>query len=122
MPPPATAAPPQALPDLRDTRTAFAHKSDNDLWRAYWLFRVIGNPWLSTVGGKLTHWAINLHLPIKGLIKATIFRQFCGGETVEESLATAALLKKSGVGTILDYSVEGKDGDEGALDLSLIHI
>lgn len=116
MPPTATVAPPQALPDLRDTRTAFAHKSDSDLWRAYWLFKVIGNGWLSTVGGKLTQFALNLRLPIKGMIKATIFRQFCGGETVEESLATATQLKKSGVGTILDYSVEGKDGDEGALD------
>ena len=116
MPPTATTAPPTALPDLRDTRTAFAHKSNDDLRRAYWLFKVIGNPWLSAIGGKLTQVALNLHLPITGIIKATIFRQFCGGETMEESLATAAALKKSGVGTILDYSVEGKDGDEAALD------
>jgi proline dehydrogenase len=52
---------------------------------------------------------------VKGLIKATIFKQFCGGETIEESLKTAARLGKSGVGTILDHSVEGQEDDE-ALD------
>lgn len=116
MPPTVAPAIQQQLPDPRDTRTAFAHKDNAELWRAYWLFRVIGNPLLSRIGGSLTHLALNLRLPIKGLIKSTIFRQFCGGETIEESLATAARLAKSGVGTILDYSVEGKDGDEGALD------
>jgi proline dehydrogenase len=116
MPPTATAAPPQHLPDLRDTRTAFAHKSNAELWRAYWLFKVIGNPAVSGIGGKLTQFALNLRLPIKGLIKGTIFSQFCGGETIEESLGAATRLAKSGVGTILDYSVEGKDGDEAALD------
>ncbi|MEO8067724.1 MAG: proline dehydrogenase family protein [Flavobacteriales bacterium] len=116
MPPTVAPATQQQLPDPRDTRTAFAHKDNAELWRAYWLFRVIGNPLLSRIGGSLTHLALNLRLPIKGLIKRTIFRQFCGGETIEESLATAARLAKSGVGTILDYSVEGKDGDEGALD------
>ena len=116
MAPTATAAPTQQLPDLRDTRTAFAHKGNAELWRAYWLFRIIGNPMLSKVGGSVTHLALKLRLPIKGLIKGTIFRQFCGGETIEESLETAGRLAKSGVGTILDYSVEGKDGDEGALD------
>ncbi|MBK7553377.1 MAG: proline dehydrogenase family protein [Flavobacteriales bacterium] len=116
MPPPATAAPPQQLPDLRDTRTAFAHKSNAELWRAYWLFKVIGNPTVSGIGGKLTQFALNLRLPVKGLIKGTIFSQFCGGETIEESLGAATRLAKSGVGTILDYSVEGKDGDEAALD------
>ena len=116
MPPTATAAHTQQLPDLRDTRTAFAHKGNAELWRAYWLFRIIGNPLLSKVGGSVTHLALKLRLPIKGLIKSTIFRQFCGGETIEESLEAAGRLAKSGVGTILDYSVEGKDGDEGALD------
>ena len=116
MPPSAAATIRPPLPDLRDTRTAFAHKGDAELWRAYWLFRVIGNPLLSRIGGSLTQLALNLRLPIKGLIKSTIFRQFCGGETIEESSGAATRLAKSGVGTILDYSVEGKDGDEGALD------
>jgi proline dehydrogenase len=106
------------LPDLRDTRTAFAAKSDRELWQAYQLFRVIGTPWLTRVGSTVSKVALALHLPVKGLIKATIFKQFCGGETVEESLRTATRLAQSRVGTILDYSVEGQD-DEAALDATL---
>lgn len=104
-----------ALPDLNDTRTAFAHKSDRELRQARWLFRVIGTPWLTTLGGKLTKMALTLHLPVKGLVKATIFKQFCGGETISESLVTAKALAKRRVGTILDYSVEG-EGDRQAMD------
>lgn len=103
------------LPDLSDTRTAFAAKSDRELWQAYQLFRIIGTPILTRVGSTLSKVALALHLPVKGAIKATIFQQFCGGETIEESLRTAARLAKSGVGTILDYSVEGQD-DEASLD------
>jgi proline dehydrogenase len=111
-----TAAPPHSrILDLQDTRIAFAHKSDRDLWQAYWLFRIIGNPTLSGTGQAFTKAALALRLPISGLIKATIFRQFCGGETIDESLETAAKLARSGIGTILDHSVEGAD-DEGALD------
>lgn len=103
------------LPDLGDTRTAFAHKSDQDLQQAYLLFRVIGTPWLTAVGSVLTRVALVLHLPVKGLVKATIFKQFCGGETIEGSLRTARRLARNGVGTILDYSVEGED-DTLAMD------
>ena len=113
--PPLSAAPPHQLPDLGDTAIAFADKSNADLWRATWLFRIIGDPTVSGVGQGLTKLALALRLPIKGVIKATIFKQFCGGETITESLGTAALLAKSGIGTILDHSVEGQD-DEAALD------
>ena len=102
----------RATPDLGDTRTAFAAMSDRDLWQAYWLFRIIGNPMLTAVGSKLSKLALALRLPVKGMIKATIFKQFCGGETIAESTGTATRLAKSGVGTILDYSVEGQEDDE----------
>lgn len=106
---------PAGLPDLGNTAIAFADKSNADLWRATWLFRIIGNPTISGIGQSFTKVAMALHLPIKGAIKATIFKQFCGGETIDKSLATAARLAKSGIGTILDHSVEGQD-DEDALD------
>jgi proline dehydrogenase len=103
------------LPDLSDTRIAFAHKSDRALWKAYWLFKIIGTPTITQVGAGLTKAALAMHLPIRGAVKATIFEQFCGGETIDESLKTAQVLAKSGIGTILDHSVEGAD-DEGSLD------
>ncbi len=105
----------EPLPDLADTRIAFAAKSDTALWRAHLLFRVIGSPVLTKAGTIFTRIALALHLPVKGLIKSTIFKQFVGGETIAETLGTAERLARSGVGTILDYSVEGQD-DEAALD------
>lgn len=103
------------LPDLGNTATAFAHKSNKELWQAYWLFRIIGTPWLTNLGSTLTKAALTLHLPVKGIVKATVFKQFCGGENIEESLVTAHKLAQSKVGTILDYSVEG-EGDQAAMD------
>ena len=105
----------ESLPDLGDTRIAFAHMSDGDLWRAQQLFRIIGNPVITGVGSWLTKAALALHLPIKAPIKATIFKQFVGGETIEECLRTSERLAKSHVGTILDHSVEGQE-DEDTLD------
>ncbi|MBK7382697.1 MAG: proline dehydrogenase family protein [Flavobacteriales bacterium] len=115
MPVPVTAPTQATLPELGNTRIAFAGKSDRHLWKAYWLFRIIGDPTLTRIGSALTRAALALHLPIKWFIKATIFQQFVGGENVQEGMRTAARLGKSHVGTILDYSVEGKD-DEGSLD------
>lgn len=109
------------LPDLSDTAIAFADKSTADLWRATWLFRIIGNRNISAAGQLLTKIAMALHLPIKGAIKATIFKQFCGGENIDESLKTSSRLGKSGIGTILDHSVEGQD-DEAALDHAVAEI
>ena len=103
------------LPDLSDTRIAFASKSDRELWQAQQLFRIIGNPTITSAGSWLTKVALALRLPISGMVKATIFKQFCGGETIAESLATARRLAASGIGTILDHSVEGQD-DESSLD------
>lgn len=123
MPSPAPAPPAIAsrLPDLGDTRIAFAHKSDQELWQAQQLFRIIGNSTITGIGSWLTKVALTLHLPIKGLVKATIFKQFCGGETIEESLATAHRLAVSGIGTILDHSVEGQE-DEDSLDHNMAEI
>ncbi len=104
-----------APPDLSDTRTAFSQYTDAGLLRAWWLFRVIGNPVLNAIGKAATRAALALHLPIKGLVRRTLFRHFCGGETIEESLRTVARLAEARIGSILDYSVEGAD-DDGSLD------
>jgi proline dehydrogenase len=113
-PPPRTAS----LPDLGDTRTAFAAKSDRELWQAYQLFKIIGTPWLTRVGSVASKAALWLHLPIKGAIKATIFKQFVGGETIEETVRTAQRLAQSHIGTILDYSVEGLE-EETSYDATM---
>jgi proline dehydrogenase len=100
---------------FNDTAIAFSGKTDNDLRRSYWLFKLVGNSNLVKIGQKLTTFAINTHLPIRSFIKATIFRQFCGGENITECLKTIEALGKYNVGSILDYSVEGK-AEESVFD------
>lgn len=95
-----------------NTEIAFKSKSDKQLKKAYWLFKIVGKPSLVTFGKGATNFALNAHLPINGIIKKTIFAQFCGGETIEECTPTINDLGKFSVGTILDYSVEGKTSDK----------
>jgi proline dehydrogenase len=92
-----------------DTEKAFISKSNADLIRSYRLFKIIGNPTVVKLGAMFTPMALNLHLPVKGLIKKTIYKQFVGGETIKECDNTIQELAKFNIGTILDYSVEGKE-------------
>lgn len=95
-----------------NTEIAFRSKNKQDLQRAYLLFKIIGWPRLVKMAKVLTPLALRIKLPIQGLIKKTIFKQFCGGETIQECDHTIESLHAFGIGTILDYSVEGKTQEE----------
>lgn len=95
-----------------DTEVAFAYKSNKELKRANLLFTMLGTPWLAKAGIKLTPWAIKIGLPVRGILRKTIFKQFVGGETLEETIPVAKKLGEYGVEIILDYGVEGKEGEE----------
>ncbi|MGZ3752668.1 MAG: proline dehydrogenase family protein [Mucilaginibacter sp.] len=97
---------------FENTEIAFRHSSNTDLKRAYWLFRMININFFVKMGPPITNFAMKIGLPIKGIIKATIFRHFCGGETIAECNNTIANLYEGKVGTILDYSVEGEDDEQ----------
>ena len=90
-------------------QNAFEYKTDAEINRAYWLFRVISNNTLVKIGPAVVDIAIKLHLPIYGIIRATLFKHFCGGETIADCNKTVEQLAKFHVGSILDYSVEGKE-------------
>lgn len=92
-----------------NTEIAFKHYNNAALNRAYWLFKAINSNFLVKIGPPMTNFAMKIGLPIKGIIKATIFRHFCGGETIRECENTIQTLHAGGVGTILDYSVEGEE-------------
>lgn len=92
-----------------NTQIAFISKSDSDLKQSYWLFKLIGNPTLVKYGGGLA--PLGLKLGFKGLIKSTIFKQFVGGENIADCNKTIEQLGKYNIGTILDYSVEGKESE-----------
>jgi len=91
-----------------NTKIAFKGKSNKDLNRAYWLFKIVSKPTFVKFGKWATQFALKLRLPIDGLIKKTIFRQFCGGISISDSRQTSIDLAKNNVKTILDYSIEGK--------------
>ncbi len=97
---------------FENTEIAFKSKSDKDLKRAYRLFKMVGKPGLVRFGTKLTLFAKKIGLLPKGIIKKTIFKQFCGGESIKECDARIKELSDYGIGTILDYSVEGKTSSE----------
>jgi len=94
---------------FENTEIAFRNSSNTDLKRAYWLFRMININFFVKIGPPITNFAMQIGLPVKSLIKATIFKHFCGGETIEECDSTIKKLSNGGVGTILDYSVEGEE-------------
>ncbi|MEO6330896.1 MAG: proline dehydrogenase family protein [Ginsengibacter sp.] len=95
-----------------NTEIAFAYKTDKDLKKARFLFSSMAKSWLVKLGTKITPLAIKLNLPINGLIKNTIFKQFVGGETLEETKPVIDELARYNVHAILDYGVEGKEGED----------
>ena len=106
---------------FEDTATAFALKSDSELERAYFLFKLISNEPLVKIGTVVTNFAINVHLPVEGLIRATVFDHFCGGVNEEDCLPIIDKMFQKGVCSILDYSVEGQQM-ENRLDGALKNI
>jgi len=94
-----------------DTEIAFALKSDSELERAYFLFKMISIEPLVRIGTAATNFAIKAHLPIEGLIRSTVFDHFCGGVNEEDCLPVIDKMYEKGVSSVLDYSVEGKEND-----------
>ena len=107
---------------FNNTQIAFALKSDTELDRAYFLFKMIANEPLVRIGTAVTNFAIKAHLPVEGLIRATVFDHFCGGINVNDCLTVVDKMHTKDVSSILDYSVEGKEADEqfdAALEMTL---
>ena len=97
---------------FENTEVAFKYKSDKELKKAKFLFTSMGKPLLVKLGTRLTPFFIKWHLPVNGLIKNTIFHQFVGGETLAETSDVVKKLDPYNVQVILDYGVEGKEGEE----------
>ncbi len=103
---------------FNNTQIAFALKTDTELDRAYFLFKMIDNEPLVRIGTAVTNFALKAHLPVEGLIRATVFDHFCGGTTEEDCLSVVDKMFTKGVSSVLDYSVEGKE-EEAQFDAAL---
>lgn len=99
-------------PIFDNTEIAFSLKSDSELERAYFLFKMISIEPLVKIGTAATNFAIKAHLPIEGLIRSTVFDHFCGGVNEEDCLPVIDKMYEKGVSSVLDFSVEGKENDK----------
>ena len=97
---------------FNDTKHAFVLKSDKDLKRSLFLFTMMNIPFFVPISTRATNLALDLKLPIEGLVRATIFEQFCGGESQDECMPLVKKMYTENVYSVLDYSVEGKETEE----------
>jgi proline dehydrogenase len=100
---------------FNNTQNAFSLKSDTELDRAYFLFKMISVQPLVRIGTAVTNFALNANLPVEGLIRATVFDHFCGGVSEDDCIPVVDKMYTKGVSSVLDYSVEGKE-DEAHFD------
>ena len=94
---------------LDNSAIAFRYKDDRQLNTAYRLFKAMSVPFMASVGKGLMRLALSLRLPVTGLFRATIFRQFCGGESLQECLGSVSTLHKFNVMSYITYAAEGKE-------------
>ena len=107
---------------FQNTEVAFALKSDTELERAYFLFKLIEREPLVKIGTAVTNFALKAHLPVEGLIRSTVFDHFCGGVNENDCLSVVDKMFTKGVSSVLDYSVEGKEEEaqfDAALEMTL---
>lgn len=107
---------------FNNTQVAFSLKSDTELDRAYFLFKMIANQPLVRIGTAVTNFALKANLPVEGLIRATVFDHFCGGVNEVDCLSVVDKMYTKCVSSVLDYSVEGKEEEDqfdAALEMTL---
>lgn len=97
---------------FENTRIAFPEQSTKELKRAYWLFKMVKNPFLVKMGSAVLTLANRLHLPLRWVLKGTVFRHFCGGETLEESQKAIQQLARYNIKAVLDYAAEGVENEK----------
>jgi proline dehydrogenase len=97
---------------FQNTEIAFRHLSNFELRKMFWLFRAFSFLWFVRAGKSILAFATRFYLPYKWIIKPTVFRQFCGGETLEEVSSAINSLSAIKMKAVLDYSAEGKETEE----------
>lgn len=103
--------------DFENTEIAFGAKSNGEIKRAAFLFKMIAKPSVVVFGKRLSNFAIKSGLPVSWIIKPTIFKQFCGGVSIEDCSGQMASLDKYGIQSILDYSAEGLQNEKSFDDV-----
>ena len=95
-----------------DTKEAFSLKSNFELNRAFFLFKIIGNSTFVKLSTSLTNFALKFHLPVTPIIKATVFDHFCGGVSKEDCIPVINKMFIKNVYSVLDFSTEGFNSEK----------
>jgi len=98
--------------DFTNTQTAFSIRSERDLRRAYFMYKIMSYPFIVKMANPLIKFASAIHFPINWIVKPTVYATFCGGETIPECASVIDKIKGGKVYSILDYSVEGSEKEE----------
>lgn len=101
---------------FNDTKVAFADKTTAQLEKAKWMFTMIQYPSMTNIGIKLLNFTIKNNFPfVENIVRNTLFEQFCGGETREQSQKVVNAMYQHHIGSIFDYAIEGKE-EEATFD------
>ena len=95
-----------------NTKIGFVLKSNFELEKAYFLFKIISNKTLTNFGKILLNIILTFKLPLLFIVKRTVFQQFCAGSNLEESMETVDKLFSKNVYSYLSYSVEGAQNND----------
>ena len=90
-----------------NTKIGFVLKSNFELEKAYFLFKIISDKTLTNFGKIFLNIILTFKLPLLFIVKRTVFKQFCSGANLEESMETVNKLYSKNVYSYLSYSVEG---------------
>ncbi|RUS19028.1 FAD-linked oxidoreductase-like protein [Endogone sp. FLAS-F59071] len=101
-----------------DNRIAVRTKTARDLMLALAVYRMCTMTWLVNLAPRLISLSEKLRLsaPVYWVVKRTFFHQFCGGETADACISTMQTLHASGIGSILDLSIEADLDDDRPAD------
>lgn len=99
--------------NFNNTEFAFSSKSNYELKKAIILFKLLRYGSLTKIGKSFLKFAFKVKLPVEGILRKTIFSQFCGGENLLDCKSEIdKLFNKGLVLSILDYSVEGSESEK----------
>jgi proline dehydrogenase len=99
---------------FENTEIAFASRSDAELRKMYFLFWSMNQSSLVSFGTKFLQFAFKINLPlVEWAVRKTLFSHFCGGRSIEDCEPSIKKMAQAGIGTILDYSVEGEKSPAG---------
>ena len=80
--------------DFKNTEIAFITKSNTDLKKAWFLYKVMASPFITKVSKVMTSFAMSIRFPVNWMVKPTIYNHFVGGETIDECIKSVAVMAK----------------------------